>query len=201
MKKKRSKINLKSSAAVSAGFTPLEVLKETSITEKVNQKPSTGFTLIEILIYLVLFAILMSGAVAAAYTLFEATDRNQTKVMVQEEGDFMIAKINWALSGVQSVNAPLIGTSGSILSVNKWDAAVGGLIIALAGTDMEISHNGHPALRLNNPDIAIKNLVFVHNFGGGVNPESVQASFEINTLTPNGMTVIQDFSTTKFLRK
>jgi len=163
--------------------------------------PSAGFTLIEILVYLVLFAILMCGAVAAAYALFESTDRNQTKVMVQEEGDFFLAKINWALSGTQSVNAPLIGASGSILSVNKWDPAVGAIVINLAGTDLELSHNGNPALRLNNPNIEIKNLVFTHNFGGGVNPESVRASFEIDARTPNGMMTSQEFSTTKFLRK
>lgn len=160
-----------------------------------------GFTLIEILVYLVLFAILMSGAVAAAYTLFEATDRNQTKVMVQEEGDFFLAKINWALTGTQGINAPLIGASGSILSVNKWDPAVGAIAINLDGTNLEISRNGLLATALNSPYIQVKDLVFTHNFGGGVNPESVQASFKIDALTPNGMTITQQFSTTKFLRK
>jgi len=195
MKKTQLKINKQS------GFTPSEVLKETFDAEKIKEKLQTGFTLIEVLVYLVLFAILMTGSVAAAYSLFESSDRNQTKVTVQEEGDFLLAKISWALSGVQAVNSPPIGGSGSMLSVNKWDSATGAVVVYLNGSDLYFSQGGNPALPLNNSGTAVKNLVFTHNFGGGVNPESVRASFEIDATTPNGMTVTQEFSTTKFIRK
>ena len=86
-------------------------------------KGQKGFTLIETLIYLALFAIFFGGAAAAAYAVIETSGRNLTKSMVQEEGNFMLAKINWALSGVQTIDAPngapAPGNTGSLLSVNR----------------------------------------------------------------------------------
>ncbi len=160
-----------------------------------------GNTLIEALIYLALFSILMGGAVVVAYNLIESAGRNQTKLMVQEEGDFLTAKIEWALTGIRAINLPSSGSSGSILSTDKWDAAVGSAQITSAGGDMNLSRGGNPALEINNSNIEISNLVFFHDYGGGANPESVRASFRASAKTPNGMTVWQDFTTTKFLRR
>src|SRR5213078_842008 len=74
-----------------------------------------GFTLIETLVYLALFAIMIGGIVAASYLLFESSNRNQTKAMMQEEKNFILGKINYALSGAKS--ASVFGTS---LTVTKY---------------------------------------------------------------------------------
>jgi len=168
-----------------------------------------GTTLIEALVYLALFSILMGGSVAAAYGMFESSDRNQTKILLQQEGDFLIAKINWVLSGVQAINLPPVGSAGSILSVNKAigvDLATGQPIIisvgvSLSGTDINLSRAGNPGQPLNNSLVRVSNLIFIHNFGGGADPESLQASFTLSAKAPNGMDVKQDFATTKYLRK
>ena len=52
-----------------------------------------GFTLIETVVYLGLFAILFSGGIAADYNVLETSGKNQSKAMIQEEGDFLIAKM------------------------------------------------------------------------------------------------------------
>ena len=56
-----------------------------------------GFTLIETIVYLALFSILMGGAIVAAFNIFESAGRQQTHTMLQEEGNFLIAKINEAV--------------------------------------------------------------------------------------------------------
>ncbi len=167
-----------------------------------NLKNNSGFTLIEMVVYLGLFAILMGGMVTAAYNVFESSDHDQTKIMIQDEGDFLIAKINWALSGIQAINNPFSGSSGSILSVNKWDASGSTIPITinLTGTDMIITNTINPPIELNNSNIEVKNLIFTHNYNG-VSEESVQANFTLDSKTANGMSVSQDFSTTKYVRK
>ena len=161
-----------------------------------NLKNNSGFTLIEMVVYLGLFAILMGGMVTAAYNVFESSDHDQTKIMIQDEGDFLIAKINWALSGIQAINNPFSGSSGSILSVNKWDPSGSTIPITinLTGTDMVITNNINPPIELNNSNVEVKNLIFTHNYNG-VSEESVQASFTLDAKTANGMSVSQDFST------
>ena len=61
-----------------------------------------GFTLIETLLYLALYAIIVGGAVATAYAI--AAGENMTKVQINllQEGNFILMKMEWALSGAQS---------------------------------------------------------------------------------------------------
>ena len=174
---------------------------------KVN-KNNFGFTLIEVLIYLGLFGILFGGAVAAAFNVVETSGRNQTKAMLQEEGNFLTEKINWTLSGAQSVSAPALGTAcaspGCPLSVVKWNApTINPVVIDIAGGDMTLSKGGNPPLILNNSNISISNLSFTHNqdSGDGVNPESLQFSFIATARTSAGLSYSQTFFSTNYLRK
>ena len=53
-----------------------------------------GFTLIEVIIYLALFAILMAGTLASSFTLFESGGHNTARALLAEEGSFVITKMN-----------------------------------------------------------------------------------------------------------
>lgn len=183
-------------------------------------KGQNGFTLIETLVYLALFAILFGGAAAACYAVIETGGRNLTKAMVQEEGNFMLAKINWALSGVQTIDAPNANFSGSLLSVNKITSvdASGNPVSTdvvidldpLAGvcpqafTCMRLTLGNPPASRdVNNSATKIVNLEFTRSKmpGDGPNPESVRAEFDVSARTPNGAQFTQHFETANYLRK
>jgi Tfp pilus assembly protein PilE len=154
------------------------------------KKASSGFTLIETLVYLGLFALIMGGLVMAAYMLFETSDRNQTKAMMQEEENYLLGKINWALSGASSVSVP----ATNFLSVTKYD----GTNVTITTSSGDMTFNG--AL-LNNSNVTIGNLVFIHTYLGGTNPDSVEAGFTISAKTPDGKTISEIASTTRYRRK
>jgi hypothetical protein len=162
-----------------------------------------GFTLIETLIYLALYMIIVFGAVSGVYTIFESNARNQTSAMVEEEGAFMIGKIDWALADAQSVSIPAAGTTNSQLTVMRYDGK--SVIIALSGTNVTIQdQEGTNALeQLNNTNITISNLVFSHTTASqnGISPESIKASFAVSAKTAQGQAFTRDFSTLKYLRK
>ena len=171
-----------------------------------------GFTLIETVIYLALFGMLMGGAVVAAFNLFESAERQITRAALQNEGSFLMGKIQWAVSGAQAVNLPAGGTSGSQLSVNKVTGLdVDGLPIITAVTihlpsapgDVFIQNGAIGPLKLNGQDIQVSSLTFLHTIasGNGVDPESVQANATLTARTPNGMLLSQDFSTTVYVRR
>ncbi len=163
-----------------------------------------GFTLIEVVIYLALFGLLMGGAVVSAFSLFESSSRNETSIMLQEEGSFIIAKISATLSGVQTVILPEENLSGSTLSVVKWDVGAGNpIVISLSGSDIILSHQANPGVPLNNSNVSITNLNFTHtlNTGEGTKPESVTSSFTANTRTRDGRVISKTFTNTDYLRK
>ena len=165
-------------------------------------KSAKGFTLLEMIIYIGLFGILMGGAFISAYSVMEGNGRTQNKSIMQQEGDFLVAKINWAMSSAQYVNAPAVGAAGSTFSVTRWDTSSGNpIVISITGTDMTLSRSGGPAQILNTDDVQVSNLTFTHEYLGGSNPESVKASFTLSSKTPNGMPISGEFSTTNYVRK
>ena len=167
----------------------------------------TGFTLIEAIVYLALFGIIMSGAVITAYQIVESSGRTETRAMVQEEGDFIVGKINWALSGIQSITAPATPIPGgactvsNTLSVTKWDASIGNILITLSAGDVTLGRGGNQPKPLNNSNVTVTNLGFTHCYTGGINPESIALAFTVSALSPNGVTISQDFFTSNYVRK
>jgi Tfp pilus assembly protein PilE len=155
-----------------------------------------GFTLIETLVYLALFTIIIGGFVAATYMMFETSARNQTKAMLQQETNFLIGKLNYALSGVDPAETivPSAGASDSTLALTRYDDST--FTIFRSGTEMHL--NSRP---LNNSNTAISGLVFIHTYAGGTSPESIEAGFTITATTPTGMLLSQTASTTRYIRK
>lgn len=173
-----------------------------------NNHPTSGFTLIETSIYLALFGLIIAGGVIAAYQIFEFAGRNQTRAMMQEEGDFIIAKMGYALSGAQTVGTPAAPSpnagcaSSSQLSVTKWDTTAGNpLIFSVDGGNMLLSRSGNPGIPLNNSNVSVSDLVVTRCWPGPSDPESIAPHFTISARTPSGALLTQDFFTTVYLRK
>lgn len=169
-----------------------------------THSPSRGFTLIEAIVYLALFTILMGGGVAAAFNLFEAASRGDTRTMLQEETDFLIAKVNWTMSGAQAVTAPSTGATGGALTVVKWDTSVGNpIVIARNGTNLVMTKAGGSEIILNNTNVQITDLSFTHvaASGDGVDPESVTGVITLSARTPSGAVLYRQATTTVYLRK
>lgn len=161
-------------------------------------KVSTGFTLLETLIYLALFAVIIGGVIAAVYNIVEASGRNQTKVQAQEEANFLLGKINWALTGANGVT---VVPSPPSLTVNKYNFGANPLVFDLNGAKLRLKEGSGTAADLNSDSIQVVNLVFQDIPAVNGKPEGVEATFTFRTLTPNGAVTNQDFEITKYLRK
>lgn len=180
----------------------------------------SGFTLVETMIYVALFAIIMSGAIVSIYGIIGSSARNQTKAMAEEEGSFLLGKIDWALTGVvigsgtSSVSQPAVtagnSASGDTLALKKSDDGTTLISVVLdldaSGKNFEIARDGGAAETLNNSNVWITCPpagCFAHTAGSGdgITYESVSADFTVNTLTSEGLSYSQEFSTIKYLRK
>ncbi len=165
-------------------------------------KNQAGFTLIETIIYIGLYGLIIGGVVIAAYSVFESIARNQTKAMAEQEGTFIIGKIDWALTGATAVN---VSVTQQQLYINRDGLLPTDNPLTFDGSGglMRLSRGNAPAQVLNNTNVTITNPVFIHTItsSDGVTPESIRASFTIIVRTPNGQQFSEDFSTTKYLRK
>ncbi len=154
---------------------------------------SKGFTLIEVLVYLALLSLILVGLLAFAFSIFQGSDRTQTKIMVQEEGDFLLGKINWALTGAT-------GIAVAINPLKLTIARGGNPTTVVFDSKLQIKRNSEPFVVMNNSNVTVSGLAFTDN-GNGTPVESVTISFTLNTFTPNGQPYSQSFTITKYLRK
>ena len=150
----------------SDGFTPYHFS---------NKKSGKGFTLVETMVYIALFAILMSGAIAATYELLEGGDRNEASVSIQEEGTFLDRKINWALTGA---SATLVSGGGSTLTITRPDlGAQSPLVITGASGALTIKRGASAPVQLNSETYAVTSVVFTITPASGGRPPSITVSF------------------------
>ena len=150
-----------------------------------------GFTLI----YLALFGIIIGGVSAGVYAIIEGAGRTQTKIFLQEEGDFLTAKINWALSGASDIS---VASNPLGLKVDKFVYANNPLVFNLTGNDLTLSEGAGAPQILNPSAVKVGNLILQDIPG---QPEGVLVSFTLSAPAQNGSVITQDFEVTKYLRK
>lgn len=153
-----------------------------------------GFTLIEVIIYLALFGILMGGVSTAVYAIVEGGGRSQSKILIQEEGNFLLGKFNWALSGASNINV-----SPSILSIVKYSYSSNPLAFDISGTELRLKQGSGTINNLNSDDVTIKNLIFEDIPKSNGKPEGLVISFTLTSLASNGSVESEDFKMTKYL--
>lgn len=172
---------------------------------KLYLENSSGFTLIEVLVYLSLFGIIFGGAVTSALTITQLNERNYTNLMIQEEGHFLLKKISWVLSNTTEINLPEIDSSGNSLSVVVNDNLIQLPLIfktSLApNANFEIVTNGGLPSALNNSNTKVTDLFFSRSIilVGDLTIEVVTVSFAINARTSSGQLLSKNFSSKNYV--
>jgi prepilin-type N-terminal cleavage/methylation domain-containing protein len=153
-----------------------------------KNKHKKGFTLIEVIIYIALFSILLGTGFAAAYQLITGSSSLSAKNITVEEGDFILRKISWALTGAQSINTPSSGTPLSdTLVVNKYDGSTVTFRLRDNKIEMKESAGDDIFIPITTENVFVSNLQF-------------------NYLSQNGITATAtidgaDFIATKYMRQ
>ncbi|MEK7133550.1 MAG: prepilin-type N-terminal cleavage/methylation domain-containing protein [Patescibacteria group bacterium] len=147
-----------------------------------------GFSLIETIIYIGLFALIMGGGLLAVHQLLQASAQVNDKATIQDEESFVLRKIDWALSGASAIFVP----SQTTLTVTRYDSNT--VDFRLNGTAIEMRESaiGASYIPITTSNVTVNGLTFTYIAPVGSGPEGVTASTTINGL---------DASTTKYIRK
>lgn len=157
-----------------------------------------GFTLIETLLYLALFSIIIGGVLVSAYQIILASTASQESALIQEEGHFLVAKINWALTGATLVSV----TSPTFLQIDKFGYPDNPITFDGSTENLIIQKGVNPSFILNSDSVTVTSVTgvdfFIHTPGTGGKPDAIQATFRATSKLTGKY---QDFSTTKYLRQ
>src|SRR6266404_3191432 len=156
-------------------------------------KYNHGFTLIETLIYIALFGIIIGGVSVCVYTLISASGHDQTGIMLEQEGDFLLGKLSWALADGYGLT---VGVDKTSFSVNKYNFTDNSLAFDFHNGNLRLTQGASGAENLNNSSTRVENLVFQDLPAQNGQPEGLSASFVVTARASDGKTVSQNFQMT-----
>ncbi len=132
-----------------------------------NIASQSGFTLIEVILYVGLLGLVMGAVLVGTYNLIESTDKTQTKSYVQSEAGFILAKIDYAMNGATAISG-----SGSNLAVTNIAFPGNTATFGLSGNRIQL--NG---VDLNGTIAPITNLTFT--VGGTAPNQTLTTQFTV----------------------
>ncbi len=155
-------------------------------------KKNHGFTLIEVLVYSALLAFIMTGVMGAVYMIVQGFNRSSAAVTADDEANFILRKLNWAMSCVKIVTVPAAGATSSTLQIWRDNIlpAENPLWFDLnsATSTIRIKRGAGVFTDLNS--LRVASLSFQRTPSG--QPDKIKASFSIDG---------RQFETSKYLRK
>ncbi len=126
------------------------------------------------------------------YYVIQSGNQTVSQAVVQGEADFLLRKIDWILSGVDAINSPGVGSSSSMLSVDKVGYPSNPITVDSAGEGVRLSKGGGAPERLSSSAVTVGNLQFLRAVVPAGKPAAVLVSFTVNGKV---------FSMTRYLRK
>ncbi len=132
---------------------------------------SSGFTLIEIVIYIALLGVILTGVIASTYPIFTGAEHSSLNITRDGEAAFTLRKISWALASGTNVSVPIAGTSDDTL-----DVTIPSGHMVFTEEDDAITLNGN---KLTASRMVISNLIVTHTAPSGNTPRLITVAFDI----------------------
>lgn len=159
------------------------------------KEQKNGYTLIEVLIYGVIFSLLLLLVTQIFLTIKSSAANSLAMINLLENNTQILADFNQTIRAADNVVAPLPGESETYLSLNNdlvsYQLNAGVLEKVVAGEP----------LALNDEGVTVRSLNF-ENVGEATQTPTLKIRFslESNFLLEGGRTVQEDFETTIGLR-
>lgn len=134
----------------------------------------------ELLIYFALIGLTMGIFVTSVYQVIDHSAKLNKQNFIEEEASFILRKIQWSLTGAQAIVLPIAGTSGSMLTVNKYSYGGNPVTIDLSGGSVRISKGLAAPVALNSANVTVNSLSFTHIAPVGLVPGAVQTTLNLN---------------------
>jgi prepilin-type N-terminal cleavage/methylation domain-containing protein len=164
-------------------------------TTKPLRTDKRGFTLIEVILYITIFAMIIGAIAGLTIPTVSQRQKNEVITAVNYQGEAVLSLMSQSVHQASSINAPSLGASSSALSLVMPTQSVNPTIFSSyndgATTHLEISQ-GNPAVNsyLTNSHVILSNLTF-NNLGLSGTKGSILISF---TLSYTSSSPLEEFS-------
>ena len=151
-----------------------------------------GFTLIEVLIYMVLVGVTIGSSIAVVFNVIESSGSLSQTAAVEENANFVFKKVEWALFGAEEILTPGPGQTAASVSINKFGFGSNPITFTLEEEEITMQTSGAGALPLNSELTPVGSLSFEHIAESGDKPTGLRTTFTLDN---------KEYSTLIYLRQ
>ncbi len=158
-------------------------------------KAGNGFTLLETIIYVALLSVMTSFVMVVFYQLIGGSDQHRNRVEVDQEANFMMQKIVWALVGAQAINQPTGGATSTSLSINRFNYGQNPVVFDIGASNLRISKASGTPVILGSSRVFLDQLLFEHLPETQGAPEGVKVTIKLsssNIARPTASTTLEN---------
>lgn len=146
----------------------------------IKNKKNTGFTLIETILYVVIFSLLISSIMIFSNMITNSKNHNQMILEIKNQGSNLIEIIKQKIHGAQGINLPNISENGDVLSLSILNSNTNPTIFSVNDGVLYITEGAEDPIALTNNKIVVNNLIF-SNLARPETPGIIQIRFTLNS--------------------
>lgn len=126
------------------------------------KKNNQGFTLVETIVYIAIFAIVAGALVTFILNINSSRLHSQTMLEVKGHGADLMRTLTTAIKNATAINSPGTGSNSGVLSINTPDVTKNPTVFSANGEALFITEGVNTALALTNNKVKITNLTFTN---------------------------------------
>jgi len=145
----------------------------------------SGFTLVELLLYVSISSILLLVLSLFLSILLESRVKSQIIAEVDQQGAQVVQIITQAVRNATGVNIPVQGSSASTLSVSTYDAGLNPTVFDLSGGEIRMTEGVGSVVKLTNTRVTANGLMLTNLSRTGT-PGVIRIQFTLTYVNNSG---------------
>ncbi|MFA9288628.1 MAG: type II secretion system protein J [Weeksellaceae bacterium] len=152
---------------------------------KIQNSHKSGFTLVEILLYLGISTVIISTASFFIISMLQTQARNRVASQVETQGVQVLQQITQAVRNARQINTPAAGVTATSLSVQTVTPATNPTVFNLNNGILQLTAGAGAATALHSNTVTASNVQFI-NLSRASTPGSVKMQFTLTYNNPSG---------------
>ncbi len=145
---------------------------------------TTGFTLIEMLIYAAIFMIIAGSMTLFAVAMLRSGEQADYQVEVSDNTRFLIQKMERIIQGATAINSPAVGGTSSTLSVNTASTSANPFVVDRANGVVRLTMASGASVPLTNSFVTVSSLSFRTYSYGSSTKNTIRFRAKVDSVDP-----------------
>ncbi len=149
------------------------------------KQKSSGFTLVELLLYVSIAGVLLTSAVVLLGSILEARTKGEVIAEVEEQGYGVMERITQTVRNADAVTAPGPGGTSPTLTLQVFDGTKTPTVFSVSSGVLHLKEGSADAVPLTNSRVTVSDFS-VRNLAVADAPDSVRVSFTLSYVNTEG---------------